>query len=159
MSVARLNKKTKIAIVTAALVFGVSGTAFAYWTQLGAGTGSAGTGTTVAVVVRQTSTITGLYPGGAAVPLAGNFDNPNTAAVTVGLVTGTVTTTSLPATCLASWYAITGTGSPATQVLAGSGVGTGAWSGLNVALVNQPATNQDACKGATITITYAVAAG
>ncbi len=153
----RFTKKTKIAIVTAALVFGVSGTAFAYWTQLGAGTGTASTGTTVAVVVKQTSVITGLYPGGAAVPLAGNFDNPNTSAVTVGLVTASVTTTSLPGTCLASWYAITGTSTPATQVLA-AGTAVGAWSGLNVALVNQPATNQDACKGATITITYAVAA-
>ena len=155
---AKLNKRTKTAIVTAALVFGVSGTAFAYWTQLGAGTGTATTGTTVAVVVNQTSTITGLYPGGTPVALAGNFNNPNTAAVTVGLVTASVTTTSAPGTCLASWYAITGTATPATQVLA-AGTAVGAWSGLNVALVNQPATNQDACKGATLTITYAVAAG
>ncbi len=155
---AKFNKRTKTAIVTAALVFGVGGTAFAYWTQLGAGTGTADTGTTVAVVVNQTSAITGLYPGGTPVALAGNFNNPNTAAVTVGVVTASVTTTSLPGTCLASWYEITGTATPATQVLA-AGTAVGGWSGLNVALVNQPAINQDACKSATITITYAVAAG
>ena len=152
---ARFNKKTKIAIVTAALVFGVSGTAFAYWTQLGAGTGGATTGTTTAVVVNQTNTVTGLYPGGPAQALSGTFNNPNAAAVKVGVVSATVTTTSVPATCLASWYTISGTATPANQVLA-AGVG-GTWSGLNVALLND-AANQDACKNATITITYAVAA-
>ena len=154
---ARFTKKTKIAVVTAALVFGVSGTAFAYWTQLGAGTGTAGTGTTTAVVVKQTNAaITDLYPGGPARALSGNFDNPNAAAVTVGAVTAVITTSS-PGTCLASWYTISGTSTPATQVLVGNGVGTGAWSGLSVQMVNN-GVNQDPCKGATITFTYAVAA-
>ena len=152
---AKLNKRTKTAIVTAALVFGVSGTAFAYWTQLGAGTGTAGTGTTVAVVVNQTSTITGLYPGGTPVALAGNFNNPNTAAVTVGAVTATVTSTSIVG-CLPAWYAISGT-SAVTQILP-AGNAQGAWSGLSVAMLNN-AANQDVCKTANITITYAVAAG
>ncbi len=153
---AKFNKRTKTAIITAALVFGVGGTAFAYWTQLGAGTGTADTGTTVAVVVNQTSTITGLYPGGTPVALAGNFNNPNTAAVTVGVVTASVTSTSIGG-CLPAWYSITGTGSPATQVLA-AGNDVGAWSGLNVSMLNDVA-NQDVCKTASITITYAVAAG
>jgi hypothetical protein len=155
MSMARFTKKTKIAIVTAALVVGASGTAFAYWTQLGGGTGGATTGSTIAVIVNQTTTVTGLYPGGTPVALTGTFNNPNAAAVKVGLVTASVTTTSVPLTCLATWYVISGTGSPATQVLA-PGVG-GTWSGLNVAMTND-AANQDTCKNATITITYAVAA-
>ena len=150
------NKRSKkIAIVTAALVLGVGGTAYAYWTQMGAGTGTAATGDTVAVTVKQTSTITGLFPGGTPVALAGNFDNPNTSAVTVGAVSATVTGTS-KAGCDAAWYAIGGTGSPSTQVLA-SGNGVGAWSGLTIALKNE-SVNQDACKGASVTITYAVAA-
>jgi len=153
----RFNKKTKIAIVTAALVFGVSGTAFAYWTQMGAGTGTAGTGTTVAVVVNQTNAaITDLYPGGPARALSGTFNNPNAAAVTVGAVTATITT-SAPGTCLSSWYTITGSSTPVTQVLA-AGTAVGSWSGLNVALTNN-ALNQDACKGATVTFAYTVAAG
>jgi hypothetical protein len=156
MSMAKFSKKTKIAVLTAALVVGASGTAVAYWSQLGAGTGSASTGTTIAVVVNQTSVITGLYPGGTPVALAGTFNNPNTGPVKVGAVTASVTTTSSPGTCLASWYAISGTSTPTSQVLA-PGVG-GTWSGLNVALLNDVA-NQDACKNATITITYAVAAG
>lgn len=152
---ARFTKKAKIAVVTAALVFGVSGTAFAYWTQLGAGSGTAGTGTTIAVVVKQTNTVTGLYPGGTAQSLSGNFDNPNASAVTVGAVTASVTATSIPL-CLPAWYVISGTSTPATQVVA-AGTATGAWSGLSVAMLND-AANQDVCKTASITITYAVAA-
>jgi hypothetical protein len=152
----RNARSRNIAIVTVALLVASAGVAFAYWTQLGAGTGSAGTGTTVAVVVKQTNTVTGLYPGGPAQALSGNFDNPNTAAVTVGAVSATVTSTSI-AGCQPAWYAITGTGTPATQVLA-AGTAVGNWSGLSVALLNN-AANQDLCKTATITITYAVAAG
>ena len=152
---ARFSKKTKIAVLTAALVLGVSGTAYAYWTQLGAGTGSASTGTTSDVVVNQTNTVAGLYPGGAAQALSGDFNNPNTGPVTVGAVSATVTATSVSG-CLPAWYAITGTGSPATQVLP-TGTAQGAWSGLSVALLNN-AANQDLCKTASITITYAVAA-
>lgn len=152
---ARFTKKTKIAIVTAALVIAASGAAYAYWTQLGAGTGSATAGTTVAVVVNQTNTVTGLYPGGPAQALSGNFNNPNSGPVTVGAVSATVTATSVTG-CLPAWYAITGTGTPASQVVP-AGSAQGAWSGLSVSLLND-AANQDVCKTATITITYAVAA-
>jgi hypothetical protein len=152
---ARISKKTKIAVLAAALVLGASGTAYAYWTQLGAGTGAASTGTTLDVVVNQTNTVTGLYPGGAAQALSGDFNNPNSGPVTVGAVSATVTATSVSG-CLPVWYAITGSGTPASQVLP-AGSAKGAWSGLSVALLND-AANQDLCKTATITITYAVAA-
>ena len=151
----KFTRKTSIAVVTAALVLGVGGTAFAYWTQMGAGTGAAGTGTTVAVVVNQTTVVTGLYPGGPAVALTGTFNNPNTAAVSVGLVSATVTGTS-DVGCLPAWYSITGTGTPATQVIP-AGTAQGAWAGLNVSMLNN-AANQDICKNKSITITYAVAA-
>lgn len=143
------------AIVTVALVVASAGIAFAYWTQLGAGTGSASTGSTVAVVVNQTNTVTDLYPGGPAQALSGNFDNPNASAVTVGIVNATVTATSV-AGCLPAWYAITGTGTPVSQVLP-AGTAQGSWSGLSVSLLND-AANQDLCKNATITIAYTVAA-
>ena len=153
---ARFSKKTKVAVLTAALVVGASGTAYAYWTQLGAGTGSAGTGTTEAVVVNQTNTVTGLYPGGPAQALSGDFNNPNSGPITVGAVSATVTATSVSG-CQATWYTITGTSTPTSQVLA-AGSAKGVWSGLSVALLND-AANQDACKTATITISYEVAAG
>jgi len=152
---AKLNKKTKIAVLTAALVVGASGTAFAYWTNVGSGTGSGATGNNAAVTAIQSSTVTAMYPGGPAQALSGTFNNPNAGAVTVGAVTATVTT-SLPGTCLASWYVISGSDTAAPHVLpAGAG---GTWTGLSVTMTNA-AVNQDACKGATITFTYAVAAG
>ena len=152
---ARFTKKTKIVIVTAALAIGASGMAYAYWTQAGSGTGSATAGTTVAVVVNQTNTVTGLYPGGPAQALSGNFNNPNSGPVTVGAVTASVTATTVTG-CLPAWYEITGTGTPTSQVLT-AGTAKGAWSGLSVSLLND-AANQDVCKTAAITITYAVAA-
>ena len=45
------------------------------------------TGNTTGITVNQTSAVTGLYPGGPAAPLSGNFDNPNAGAVHVGTVT------------------------------------------------------------------------
>jgi hypothetical protein len=155
MSMARFTKKTKIAVLTAALVIGASGTAYAYWTQLGAGVGGAATGSTIAVVVNQTNSVTGLYPGGPAQALSGDFNNPNSGPVKVGAVTASVTATSVSG-CLTSWYSITGTGTPTSQVLS-AGSAQGIWSGLSVSLLND-AANQDVCKTATITITYSVAA-
>jgi len=153
---AKLNKKTKIAVLTAALVVGASGTAFAYWTNVGSGTGSGATGTNAAVTANQTSVVTAMYPGGPAQPLSGTFTNPNAGAVTVGAVSATVTT-SAPGTCLASWYVISGTDNAAPHVLATTGT-VGTWSGQSVTMTNA-GVNQDACKGATITFTYAVATG
>jgi len=151
----KFTRKTTITVVTAALVLGVGGTAYAYWTQVGAGTGSAAMGTTTApLVVNQTSVVTGLVPGGTPVLLAGTIDNPNTGEVKAGLVTASVTATSITG-CDKTWFAIAGAATPTTQaVLPGNAKGN--WSGLTVAL-NNNAVNQDLCKGASITITYAVA--
>ena len=153
---AKLNKKTKIAVLTAALVVGASGTAFAYWTNVGSGTGSGATGTNAAVTVNQTSSVAGLYPGGPAQALSGTFNNPNPGAVTVGAVTAAVTATGVSG-CDSSWYVISGTADATPHVLA-AGVG-GTWSGQSVALTNNLTDNQDLCKTASITITYTVAAG
>jgi hypothetical protein len=155
----KLNRKKKFAAFAAAVVVVAgAGAAYAFWTKGGAGTGSATTGTTVAVVVNQTNTpVTGLFPGGPAGALSGNFNNPNGGPVAIGVVTASVTATSVPA-CDPAWYQIVGTATPASQTLA-SGPGVGTWTGLSVRLNNDLAVNQDACKGASITITYAVPAG
>ena len=159
---AKFTKKTKIAALTAALVVGATGTAFAYWTMSGAGTGGATTGTTVAVVVNQTgAAVTGLYPGGPAANLSGDFTNNNAGPVTVKAVTATVTGNTKSGTgCLSSWYAIGGNDTVSSHTLDPSNpvdTPVGAWSGLTVSLTNSTTDNQDACKLAVITITYALA--
>ncbi len=154
----RFTKK-RAAIATGALVLVVgSGAAYAYWTSSGAGSGSAATGTNVALTVNQTSTVTAMGPGVAPQALSGNFDNPNAGPVFVKTVVATVTSTGAPG-CTASDYTIAGTsviGASAPgaggSVPAG-GAGVGSWSGLTIAF-NETASNQDACKGAVLTIGY-----
>ena len=89
-----LGRRTVAIVAGITLLLVGGGVAFAYWTNQGAGTGSAATGTNAAVVINQTSTLTtALAPGVAAQPLSGNFDNPNTGPVYVAAVTATVTGT------------------------------------------------------------------
>ncbi len=148
----KISKKKQLlaGIATIALIV-VGGSAFAFWTSIGSGTGSAGTGTTSNIVVNQTSSVAGLAPGLAAQTLSGNFDNPNTSPTYVTAVTATVTATDKTG-CTASDYTIAGTALVGAEVQTGSAVG--AWSGLTIQFNNKPGTNQDACKNAVVTISY-----
>jgi hypothetical protein len=148
MSIFKKRKFIVLALLALAAVSAVGG--YAFWTGGGTGTGNAGVGTTTALVVKQTSTITGLVPGGPALALSGNFDNPGTSAVFVTAVTASVTGTSA-AGCLAKDFTIGGTAPVGASVPIGSGVGS--WSGLTISMANT-ALNQDACKSATVNISY-----
>lgn len=154
-----LSKKKKVAAATVAML-AIGGTAFAYWTTTGSGDGSATTAAGAsAVVVNQTTTVTDLAPG-AAVALTGTFDNGNDSGVKITTLTASVAVGTDVAGvlepivgCLASNYAITGTGVVANGGLVPVGAGVGSWSGLTVEMVETGA-NQDACKGADLQITY-----
>jgi hypothetical protein len=146
----RLTRKSRfiLAGVTALAITG--GTAFAFWTQGGSGTGTATTGTTNNIVVKQTSVSANtLYPGGPAENLSGNFNNPNSGPVTISSVTALVTSVS-PAACTSSNFTI---GGSAAGSVVPAGTGVGAWSGLTISLA-ETGVNQDVCKNATATITY-----
>lgn len=153
----RIKSRKPVAVVVTVLLLGIGGVAFAYWTNSGSGSGTGATGTNAAVTINQTSTVANLQPGGAPQALSGNFNNPNSGPVYVNTVTvavGTVTKApgAATGTCDATDYVIVG--SPMTvaaQVPAGNAVG--AFSGATVAF-NNKATNQDACKNATLTFTY-----
>jgi hypothetical protein len=138
-----------------ALVFAAVG-AYAYWTQGGSGTGTATAGTTSSITVNQTSTAAGLYPGGPAATLSGNFDNPNASAVQISSITAVVSSITNGATdgskptCTPADFSIGGSVGPTTVP---SGTGVGSWSGLTIQLLNTTA-NQDNCKGATANIAY-----
>jgi len=150
----KFTKKTMAVSVTAALFCGAGG-AYAYWTNTGSGSGTAATGSNVAVAIVQTSTPTGMYPGGPAQPLSGNFNNPNAGNTYVTEVTATGYTIDAGhpgCTVLQGNYTLGGTSNLPADVAAGNGVG--AWSGLTITM-NNLVTNQDACKGAVVTVTYA----
>jgi hypothetical protein len=149
----KLSKKS-VVIAAGTILFLSAGAAYAYWTNTGSGSGTAATGTNAAVTVNQTSSISGLYPGGSAQTLSGDFTNPNSGATWVTAVTATglsVDSTHATAGCLSADYTLGGSAAVAASVPAGANQGS--WTGLTIQL-NNTVISQDACKGATITITY-----
>jgi hypothetical protein len=152
-SLKTISKKGVIFGLSAGVALGVTGAAFAYWTSSGTGSGSVATGTTVGVTVVQTTVVTGMYPGEAAIPLVGNFTNTNSGPVKVGTVTATLGT--LPTGCVAGDFTITGSGVVNAEIP--SGTAQGAWSGISIQM-NDTAVNQDGCKIQTVPLTYSVSA-
>lgn len=151
----RLTKRTWVVLGsgTAIAVAAVAG--YAYWTTSGSGTGSAATTAPANVTVNQTSTSSGLYPGGS-VALAGDFTNGNSSPVYVGSVTATVSSFSAQAdnskpACTQADFSISGTASVGAQVPVGTGVGS--WSGLSLSMTNS-GSNQDNCKNVTVPVAY-----
>ena len=150
----KLTAKTIAVSVVMASFAGIGG-AYAYWTATGSGSGTADAATNVAVTIVQTSAPAGLYPGGPAQPLSGNFDNPNSGNTYVTAVTATGYTIDAghPA-CLAGdgHYTLGGVSNLPGDVPGGTGVGD--WSGLTITM-NNLVTAQDVCNGAIVTATYA----
>ncbi|MEA2156405.1 MAG: hypothetical protein QOE11_2545 [Solirubrobacteraceae bacterium] len=133
-----------------------AGGAYAYWTQTGSGTGTAATGSGSAIVVNQTTTVSALSPASTPQALSGNFNNPNPGTVRVATVTASLASISggaggTPA-CTTADYRINNPTATVNATIA-SGNGVGSWSGPTIEMLDA-ATNQDACKGATVNISY-----
>jgi hypothetical protein len=153
-----LRKKRYVGFFMAGLMTlaGV-GTAFAYWTIGGSGSGNGSTAAPSSVTVVQTTTVAELYPGDT-IALSGDFNNPNPGKVYITSVTASVATftssavnSALPP-CTQADFTISGTSNLPGEINAGSAVG--AWSGLSITL-NDAGTNQDNCENlATVPITY-----
>jgi hypothetical protein len=182
----KTKRKTKLRTRTIGLLVGLGiaviggGIAFAYFTNVGAGTGAAGTGSNNPVVVKQTSAVTLMAPGVAPQALSGNFDNTNNPGpVFIQGVTATISSVTVvvpspapsppPPACTVTDFVIAGgtpvppngaqsayipigPGGAGVEIPAGSAQGS--WSGLTLQF-NNKATNQDACKNSTVNITYA----
>jgi hypothetical protein len=152
-------KTKRQALLGVGLALIMATAAFAYWTAGGSGSGTAQAGTTTGLTVNQTSTLTAMYPGDSAQTLSGTFDNPNSGPIHVGTVTASISSVTkaggAPAgTCDATDFTLA---SAAMTVNADvpAGTGTGSWSGATIRF-NNKATNQDACKGATVNLAYAI---
>jgi hypothetical protein len=153
------RRRTRLAglVLAGAITLAGAGTAFAYWTASGGGTGNATSGSPSTVTVNQTTSVTGMYPGDT-VALAGNFNNPNPGKVYITAVTASIgtfssqTNSGLPA-CTQADFSITGTSTTPGEIAAGNGVGS--WSGLSITLTDNPAANQNNCQNlTTIPIVY-----
>lgn len=146
------NSYVLMAAGAAALLLG-GGVAFAFWTSSGTGTGSAAAATTDFVDISQVGSITGLYPGGPGQTISIEIANPNDSAVDIGEVTAEVTGTDKDG-CTAADFAISG------PVFGGGTIGGGAVqaaSAATISMVNDLARNQDACKGAVVSLGFAAA--
>jgi hypothetical protein len=145
--------RPRIGAIAAICVLVCAAGAYAYWTQGGTGSGSAVTGTNEAVTVNQTSVVTGLYPGGPAQPISGDFTNGNDSPVRVTSVTVTFgSIEGSPAGCSSADYQINNaTATVNAQIPSGDPVG--AWSGPSIQMLNS-GSNQNGCKNATINLSF-----
>jgi hypothetical protein len=156
----RKISKRKVAAtiaITAILVGGGGAAAIAYWSAGGSGTGTAVTGTNSSITAVQTSTVSGLAPGVAAQTLTGKFNNSNTSPSYVTSVTASIASVTKlgTGTCDATDYTLTNAVmAVGAEIPAGSA--QGAWTGATIAFNDKSGTNQDACKGATVNLSYAI---
>jgi hypothetical protein len=157
------SKITKKRVLTAFSVVGVlvvAAISYAYWTAGGSGDGTATAGSTAGITVNQTSVLDAMYPGDSAQALSGDFTNTNDGPVYVGTVTASIDSVDkaddAPAgTCDSTDFTLSDA-VMAVNAQVPSGENTGSWSGATIQFNNKADTNQDACKGATVNLHYAI---
>ena len=147
------TSRKKLAVVAGGLaVLAFAGAAFAYFTNSGSGTGSASVGSSSEIAL-SSPLVGDLYPDGADVPVTVTIDNPGSGAQYVDTVSGVVETddNGTPSTaddCLGSWFEVDDITYQDTLAAGGSDT-----ADTNVRM-NDSGSNQDACQGDTLTITW-----
>lgn len=154
------NHRKRSALGVAALILLLAAGAYAYWTVSGSGTGTATAGTATALTVNQTTTLTAMYPGDSAQTISGDFDNGNAGPIYVGTVTAAISSVvkapGAPAgTCDATDFTLANAAMTVNAEVP-SGNGTGAWTGATIKFNNKSGANQNACKGATVNLSYTI---
>ena len=145
----KFSRKAKITVSLAAFfLLAGGGIAYAYWTTTGTGSGATPAATSSGTVTIAASFTSGIVPGGTRA-VTYTAANPGTSKLMVKDISHLVTTSDVG--CLPAWFTIPPVNSntvvPAgatAQALTGSGTLT---------FVDSATVNQDACKGATITLT------
>ena len=159
-TISKTKKIAAVATIAAAVIAG-SGAAYAYWTTTGTGTGtvSAAAAATPVTAV-QTSSISTLAPGVAAQTLSGNFTNPNPGPVYITQVVASISSVTKAGgapvgTCDATDFTLANATATVNAEIA-SGTGVGSWTGPTIKFNDKAGANQNACKGATVNLSYAV---
>jgi hypothetical protein len=159
---AKSSKKKRSAALLVAGVIGLAtaGGAYAYWTGLGGGTGTASTkaGSATALVVTG-DVASAMFPGDSAQTVTATVKNTGAERYMVATVKAYVTTDK-PG-CDGSDYKLNGAAAPtsaadaATITVPPIELAPGATTtGTFTMQFNNKATSQDACKGAAVTINY-----
>jgi hypothetical protein len=158
-----LKNRSPVLLVALLLLTAGAGAAYAFWTSGGSGTGTASTGDTTSLTVVQTSVVNDLRPGGLPQELSGDFTNPMSNGpvyvtdVTVSIRGVTKADGAAAGVCDASDYVLTNPVMDVNQTVQ-TGAAQGAWGvPADVATIqfkDDPTTNQDQCKGATVALDY-----
>lgn len=166
----KLRYKIGVGVVTGAAVLGMAGGAFAYFTSNGSGSSTNNTiGAPTAVTLTVTQ-VTGLVPGAAPTPVPFSFTNTTgNGAQTFGTVSAAVS--NIQTSTAEANKGLTCTAALADfQYAAGTAIGEVADGGSYTADATHHATamptiqvadngNQDACQGATFTVTLTAGQG
>ncbi|MEV0788883.1 hypothetical protein [Kribbella sp. NPDC050459] len=140
-----MHRKKKILITTAAVLAIGAGSAFAYWSTTGSGSGTGTTANSNGTITLHASFDTGITPGGTR-EVTFTADNPGSSSLRVGTVTSVV---SASGTCDATWFSLPAVVQNQTIAPATTGV---ALANKGTLTFSDSADNQDACKGATLTL-------
>lgn len=133
---------------------------YAYFTTPGSGSGTATVGTSTALTITQTGTITGLLPGSAAVPITYTITNSaGNGAQNLGIVSATIgSVTGGSGTCDASNFTVAAASSPVGTIADGATYTSSASTEPTLQMI-ETGTNQDACQGATVSLSLSAAQG
>lgn len=149
-----LNKRRVVAALASLCVLAIAAAAYAYFTTTGSGTATATVGTASAVTLK--GTVTGnLYPGSSS-PVSLTVDNPSSGKQRVGTITlEKITPDAGHSTC----SVVINGGNPdftmadvVVNKTFAPGNGQAVTPGGTLAM-NDTGVNQDACQGATLTLT------
>jgi hypothetical protein len=145
-----MTKKRNVLILGAVAVLAVAGIAVAYWTTTGSGSGSGSVATSNGTLVLH-GTITGELTPGSSSPVTYTADNGNSSSEQVGTVKAVVSIDEEHAKngCLASDFTLPDTGE--SQVIPANSSGVALTHSGSISMADTSA-NQDACKGATISL-------
>jgi len=154
------TKKRIVILALLLIALSAVGGAIAYWTAGGSGTGTGTAGTTSTLTANQTTVLTPMYPGDTAQTISGNFNNPNSGLIWVSTVTASISSVSMavghaPGTCDATDFTLANAVATVNAEIP-AGLAKGAWTGPTIKF-NDKASNQDACKNATVNLAYAIA--
>lgn len=144
-----MKNKRALTVLGAVAVLAVAGVAVAFWTASGSGSGSGKVASENGSLVLHGSIAPGLTPGGKEA-VSFTADNTNSSSLQVGTVNAVVSIDEAHASCKASDFSIADTVENQTIPAKASGVALESDGSISM---TDSAENQDACKGAEITLT------
>jgi hypothetical protein len=146
----RLINKKRALVLGAVAILAVAGVAVAYWTTTGSGSGSGSVAASNGTLVLHGTITEALTPGGKS-PVTYTADNSNSSSLQVGTVHAVVSIDEAHALagCKASDFTIADT--VENQVIAAKSSGVALAKDGSISMTDS-AENQDACKGASISL-------